>query len=230
MQGHENKIAGKHTDDSAGGCQDHQRGQHGHTLLVHCCGGIGAGLSLKHYPDNLGKTGQGKAADNCQADNGENAHDESGLVQGYSTETAQVDKEFTDEPVEGRQTGNGQRPDQEGSPGNAHVFDQSAQGVDGTCPGFFDDYPGTHEQERFEDCVIEHMQQASGKPEDRHDWLIDRNADHTDAYTDEDNADVFNTVIGQQALQVVLSQGIDDPQYPGYHPGEDDDFANQQGM
>ena len=113
-----------------------------------------------------------------------------------------IDEKFADKAVKGRQTGDCHRTDQKGPAGYGHALHQAAQLIDMAGPGFLENRPGPHKQQRFEDGVIEDMEQAAGKAEAGHDPVARRDPDHAQAAADENDADIFNAVIGQQAVSM----------------------------
>jgi hypothetical protein len=56
------------------------------------------------------------------------------------------------------------------------------------------------------------MQQASGHSEKEERLIAGRAARHGQSHSHEDDADIFDAVIGQKTLQVMLTQGEDDSQ------------------
>ncbi|VTR64888.1 hypothetical protein DESC_270035 [Desulfosarcina cetonica] len=211
----EHEGAGIDADDRTGGRQDHHGQEHGRALFIHRSGCFTSGLALEDHAHDLGKTSQGQAADHGQADDGQQTIGKYRRTGGNPAEASQVNEKFADESIEGGQAGDGQGPDEKGHAGDFHPFQQTAQGVDGSGSGFMQDHARAHEKKGLEDGVIEHVQEGAGKAEDGHDGVLGLHADHADAHADQDDADVLHAVIGQEAFQVVLAQGIDHAEHAG---------------
>jgi hypothetical protein len=78
---------------------------------------------------------------------------------------------------------------------------------------------GTHEQQGFEDGMVQHMQHPPAKPEDGHDRIADCHTDHPNSQADQNDANIFNARVGQEPLDVVLAEGVDHTQNTGNHTG-----------
>ena len=78
---------------------------------------------------------------------------------------------------------------------------------------------GAEEQQALEQRVIEHMQQRRGEGERRRPRHAIRLEGERQAEAHDDDADILDAVVGEQALQVVLHQRVQDPHDAG-HPGD----------
>ena len=67
---------------------------------------------------------------------------------------------------------------------------------------------GAHEKQRFENGVVEYVEQATGKSQYGHDRIFHFHTDHADADADENDADVFDAVVCEQSFEIMLSQGV----------------------
>ncbi len=52
--------------------------------------------------------------------------------------------------------------------------------------------PAPMNKSDLKDRVVQHVQQAAGKPENRHDRIAGGDPEHADAEADQDDADIFN--------------------------------------
>ena len=71
------------------------------------------------------------------------------------------------------------------------------------------------EEERLEGRVVPHVKKAAGEPERRPGGSVLDDAEHPDAEPDQDDADVLDAVVGEEALQVVLSERQDHAEHAG---------------
>lgn len=155
-----------------------------------------SGFALKNHTQQTGKAGQGQPTDDRQADDGTKADNKRLGVGCHPPEPAHVYKKFANKTVKGWKTRNGQGADEKCGPGDLHVFKQTAQGIDGFRPRFMDHDAGAHEQQGLEDGMVQHVQHSPAKTEDRHDWIAQRHADHTNPQADQYDANVFNARVG----------------------------------
>ncbi len=76
--------------------------------------------------------------------------------------------------------------------------------------------------------MVEHVQQAAGKTEAGHDRVVQGHAEHAETEPDHDDADILDAVIGEQSLDIVFAQGIDDAECARGHAEHQNRLADQQ--
>ena len=133
----------------------------------------------------------------------------------------QVDEELAHEAVEGRQAGDGGRADQKGRGGPRHALRQAAEPVDLARVRRVQHRPGPQEEQPLEQRVVDHVEQAAGKPQGGDRDVVGAPPQDAHAEPQGDDADVLHAVIGEQPLQVVLGQGEQHAEHPGEQPDGD---------
>ncbi len=74
------------------------------------------------------------------------------------------------------------------------------------------------EQRGFKQAVVKQMVQTTDQTQRDHYRLLQRQTGDANAQTQQDNADVFQSVVRQQALNVVLHQRVQPADKRGDHP------------
>ena len=100
-----------------------------------------------------------------------------------------------------------------------------AQKLDIPGMGFQIDDAGPVKKEAFKREVVEDMKQSAEKSEQGDRVISERKADHPQADSKADDADVFDAVIGQQLLQVMLGDGIHHSENARHKGNEKNDIA-----
>ena len=76
------------------------------------------------------------------------------------------------------------------------------------------------EQGAFKQAVVDEVIQTTDKPGGNQRGLIQRQTGDARAKTEQDNADIFERVVRQQTLDVVLHQRVQATHERGDHPGQ----------
>src|SRR6184192_4406350 len=82
---------------------------------------------------------------------------------------------------------------------------------------------GPEEQQALEDAVIEDVEQRRGHGDRRGGPHVMRREGEGETKPDEDDADILHSVVGEQALEVVLHQRAEYPEHAGDAGKWDDD-------
>ena len=85
------------------------------------------------------------------------------------------------------------------------------------------------EKQGFEQGVVEHVEQCAGKAEGRHQPVAGGDAEHAQAETEQDDADVLNGGVRQQPLEVMLAQGMDHAENARGHAEQEDGLRKERG-
>ena len=80
-----------------------------------------------------------------------------------------------------------------------------------------DDRPGAQEQERLEKGMVPHVEQGPAQTEHNPISSTQGAPEHGQAHTHDDDANVLNAVVSEQALQVMLADGEGDAQHARSH-------------
>ena len=80
------------------------------------------------------------------------------------------------------------------------------------------DRPRAEEQRGFKQAMVKQMVQTTDQAQRHHHRLLQRQTGDANAQTQQDNADVFQSVVRQQALNVVLHQRVQSADKRGDHP------------
>ena len=122
---------------------------------------------------------------------------------------------FGDEAVERRQRRNGDAADEEDEGRSGHVVNEAAQMVHVAFAGRRQHGAGAEEQQALEERMVEHVQQARRQGQRRGRRHAERLERQREPESDIDDADVLDRVVGEQALEVVLHQGVDHAEQGG---------------
>ena len=125
-------------------------------------------------------------------------------ARGDAVEHPEVDQQFGDEAVEGRQGADGRRAREEEDRRERHVLRKPAQRVERRGMGLREDVARAEKEQALEQRVVERVQQGARDAAQRDELVARGFAQRGDAESDEDDADVFDRGVGQQAFHVVL--------------------------
>jgi hypothetical protein len=101
-------------------------------------------------------------------------------------------------------------------------MDEAAEALHVALAGGGQHGAGTEKQEALEDRMVEHVEQRSRQRQGGGDVHVVGAKRQRQSEADENDADVFDRVIGQEPLQIVLHQGIQNPD-GGADPAERQD-------
>ena len=107
-------------------------------------------------------------------------------------------------------------PDEKGGAGEGHPLQQPPEPVDLARARRMGDGTRTQEEKALEQSMVEHVQEAAGKAQHRHDGRAVADAQQTDAQAEADDPDVLHAVVGEQSLDVVLREGEKHADHPGH--------------
>ncbi len=138
------------------------------------------------------------------------------LRQGRAKEDGLEREPFGDEAVERRQRRDRGRADQKGEGRERHAMDQPAEALHVALAGAREHRAGAEEQQALEHRVIEDVEEGRSQRERRRGRHLVRLEGERQAKADEDDADVLHRVIGEQALEVVLHQGVQHAHHRGH--------------
>ena len=176
-----------------------------------------AGRAEKGDPVDLHEAGQGQGAD-CREDGRRHDRRRDRLArQPDRPEEAEVYEKLAHEAVQGGKAANGHRADEKEGGGPGHGFRESAHEIDTPRPRAADRRSGAQEKERLEEAVIPDVEEAARQAEDQPIAPMGRAAEHREAEAHHDDADVFDAVVGQEPLKVVLGYREDDSEKAADH-------------
>ena len=130
--------------------------------------------------------------------------------------------------VQRRQAGNRHRADEEEQPGPRHPSQQPAELLDLPRAGGHHDAARAEEQEPLEHRVIQHVVETRRDADRRDVTAAVRQGHHPCAETEEDDADVLDAVIRQEALEIVLHERIQHAQHRREPSQRDDEHAPRE--
>ena len=87
---------------------------------------------------------------------------------------------------------------------------------------------GAKEQRRFEQTVVDQVVHAADEAQHHQATAVERQTGDEGAKSQQNNADIFEGVISQQALNIVLHQGVQSADKRGYHPHDQQQHAPPQ--
>ena len=187
-----------------------QRQRHGGDAVVVGLGGFGhlvrAGRAEEHRAVELGEGQHHHAADEGQRRQ-RGRRGEGVAARGDAVEQPEVDEQLRDEAVQGRQGADGRRAGEEEQRRQRHVAAQSAEAVERGGVRRREDVARAEEEERLEKRVVGRVEQRPGDARQRDELVARGLAQRGDADADEDDADVLDRGVGQQAFHVVLRRG-----------------------
>ena len=118
-------------------------------------------------------------------------------------------------PLSGGSAEIAMQPDQEREGGERHAVDEAAQVLHVALARGGEHGAGAEEQQALEQAVVEDVEQRGGQRQRRRRLHAMRGERQRQAEAQEDDADVLDRVVGEQALQVVLHQGAEHAQNAG---------------
>lgn len=202
-----------------------QRQRHSGDAEIIDFGGFGhfvrAGRAEEHRAVELGEGQNHNSADQRQCSQS-GRRSEHVAARSDAVEHAEVDQQFRDEPVERRQGADGRRAGQKQQARDGHVPAQPSQRIERGGVRLGEYVAGSEEEQRFEQRVVECVEQCARKSADRRELVARTLAQRRDAQSDQDDADVFDRRVGQQPLHVVLRRGED------HAPESRDDACDEQ--
>ena len=128
-----------------------------------------------------------------------------------------VRQPFADEAVERRQAGNGHRADQKTERRHRHAADEPAHLFHVARARGLQNGAGAQKQQALEDGVVQRVVEARDQRDGRQRGMAERAEHQRRAEADQDDADVLDAVIRQQALEVVLHQRVEHAQQRREH-------------
>ena len=171
----------------------------------------------QHESDDLDEAVDGEGAVSASAAERQHARDAGGDGMGQREVEERLKRQpLRHEAVERRDAGDRSGPDQECRAGPRHAAQQAAhaiqlEAVDGALEG-----PGAEEEQRLEDGVIDRVQQRGGERDASPGGLALLAQHQRGAEPEQDDADVLDRVQCEQALELVLEQGVDDAAQGGH--------------
>ena len=139
-----------------------------------------------------------------------------------------IDNPLAGEAVQRRQGSHCHQPHQHGEGDQRHFFTDAAQLLDIAMTGAEPHRSGTEEQRGFEQAVVNQVIHAADKAQHHQRAVAGRHAGDEGAQPQQDNADILQGVIGQQALNVMLHQRIQSADKGGDHPQRQQHHAPPQ--
>ena len=212
--GHRRQAVDHQARQDAG--QEAQRGQHQHrgereaVDLVSLCGRRAARAAEEGDAERLDEAGRRqRRRQRQQRPDRRHQEFEAPLRQLGALQDRLEGQPFGDEAVERRQRGDRDAADQEGEAGERHAVDQPAQVLHVALAGGRQHGAGAEEQQALEQHVVEDVEQRRGQRQRRRPAHAVGLKRHGEAEADEDDADILDRVVGEQALEVVLHQGVE---------------------
>ncbi len=137
---------------------------------------------------------------------------------GAEIEEGLIDHPLPGKAVQRRQGRHRHQPHQHGQRDQRHFFADAAQLLDVAMAGAIPHRARAEEQRGFKQPVANQMVESAGKAQRNQQVAVQRNTGDARPEAEQDNADVFQGVIRQQALDVVLHQGVQPADKGGEHP------------
>ena len=128
-----------------------------------------------------------------------------------------VDHPLPGKPVQRRQGRHRHQPHQHRQRDERHFFADAAQLLDIAMAGAIPHRARAEEQRGFKQAVVHQVIEPAGKAQRHQQRALQRDAAHPCPQAEQDNADVLQGVVRQQALDVVLHQGIESADKGGDH-------------
>ena len=91
------------------------------------------------------------------------------------------------------------------------------------------DGAGPEKQQTLEEGVVEHVKQRRREGERRRELQAVGLEGQRKAEADEDDADIFDRAVGEQALEILFHHGVEDPHDGGDAAEEEHDHARRPG-
>ena len=184
------------------------REDHGGRNLLGIGRGLGAGRGGEGDAIGFDEARDGEGAGDGERDGREHGDDHDELVTLHgSVEQRLVGEPLGHEAVEGRDGRDGERADQEADGRGRHAAEKTAHLLHVARTGGVEQRAGTQEELALEHRVVERVVEGGHEREHGDTGLTERHGGHGGADAEQDDADVLDGVIGQQALDVMLLQG-----------------------
>ena len=177
--------------------------------------GLGAGMAARrseqHEADDLDEAVDRECSGERQRGQGQRSRDAGrDAVRQREMKQRLQRQPLRDEAVQRRDPGDRPGADQEGGAGPGHATQQAAQAIQLEVVDGALERAGAEEQERLEDGVVDRVQQRRGERHARPAGLTLLAQDQRGAEAEQDDADVLDRVQREQALQLMLEEGVDD--------------------
>ena len=203
-------------EDDAGGRQPSLPGKHQDGRLARGRGGVAPRLGEEGDPVRLDKTGGGQRAGEREHGAAERKHQaDEARRRAEALEQRLVGEPLADESVERRQGRDGDRADEEAERRDRHPLHQPAHVLHIARVGRMNHGPGAEEQERLEHGVIDRVVQPGGQGQRGEHRVAGVQEHQRRANAHQDDPDILDAVIGEQALEVVLHERIEHAQDRG---------------
>ena len=149
-------------------------------------------------------------------------------VTGAHFEEGLVDDPLAGEAVQRRQGRHRHQPHQHGEGDQRHFFTDAAELFDIAMAGAEPHRPGAEEQRSFEQAMVDQVIHAADEAQHHQRAVAGGHAGDEGAQPEQDDADILQGVIGQQALNVMLHQRIQPADEGGDHPQHQQHHAPPQ--
>ena len=195
----------KQPEEDAGRHENALSEQHGQRCFVRVPGVVAARLPQKGDAKRLHEARRRQRARQRQhgAAQGEHEPDEA-RRRAEPLQQRLVGEPFADEPVEGRERGNGRRADEEEQSRPAHSLRQPAHFLHVARVRRVQHRARAEEEQRLERSVIDGVIQPGDQRQRGQRGMAGMQEHQRGAQAHENDADVFDAVIGQQTLEVVF--------------------------
>lgn len=159
---------------------------------------------------DLDETGAREPTGQRQCRHDEEGGDRSGRGHGSgSAERPGKYEQLADESVEGRQSGDRDGPKQERRCRDGHPPREPAERFDVARTRSVNDGARTVKKKSLHEAVVEHVEQCAGVAEEGHCGQRFALAEHANADAHHNDADVLDTAVREQALEVVLRERVE---------------------
>ena len=130
-----------------------------------------------------------------------------------AVEQAEVDQQFRDESVQGRQGADRGRACEEEHRRHRHVARHAAQRVERRRVRLRHEVARAEEEQRLEERVVERVEQGARETAQGSEIVARCLAERCESHPEQDDAHVLDRGVGQQTLHVVLRRGEQDAPY-----------------
>jgi len=120
---------------------------------------------------------------------------------------------FTDKTIEGRQGRNGHAANQKGQSRARHALAKAAHLLHVLGVHLVDDGTSAEEQQALEHGMVQQVIERAQKSQSCQQRVFEGQTHEAHAHAHEDDAHVFNGVVGKQAFDVVFRQGVHNAQH-----------------
>ena len=168
-----------------------------------------APLPQKDHAEDLDETGGGQRPGQCQQRSPERDQQfQQRMRQCRREQKGLKGQPLRDKAVEGGQGRDGDTADQKERRRPGETVNQPPHLLHVPFVGGVQHRPGPHEEQPLEHGMVEGVIQGGNQRQGRQIRQLEGGKDHRQTEPDQDDADILDRVIGQQALQVMLHQGI----------------------